>query len=58
LVSQRRMAGDTVDWKIIETLKTNYVGTYLVTFETENGRVRTDLRVENFGKYIMMGCMT
>lgn len=49
---------DTIDWKIISTIKTNYVGTYLVTFETNAGDVSEDLRLENCGKYIMMGCST
>ena len=44
IVSNQNIANDVVDWKIVESLRTNYVGTYLLTFVTDNGRVRGDLR--------------
>lgn len=34
LVTNQQIVTDFVDWKIVSTIKTNYVGAYLVTFET------------------------
>jgi hypothetical protein len=45
LVTNQRIVSDFVDWKITSALKTNYVGGYLVTFETEAGNVAEDIKI-------------
>lgn len=40
IVINQKIATEVVDWKIVSSIKTNYAGTYLVTFETDSGEVR------------------
>ena len=58
LGNQKYPSSEGVDWTIATTTKTNYPGTSLVRFTNDAGTVNQQYRIEQFGKYVMMGCVT